>query len=195
MTGTEMDDSFKASDGTFCLISRQREKQSRPSGGLGAALSQYSTGSKDQGMVVGETATNLMKSRPSGGNLLLSAQNRTTSFQSERRRAASPMFNSRAQFQDIQLGSPRLVSSVSYIPHLDPPDLLRSDKPRTPVVHRPQPSRSSDQREAFGSTFSAASSSLYQSNSLMSRRMVSLSQRPKTLKYLRYLLANHLLYI
>ena len=88
-----------------------------------------------------------MKRRASGG-LFLTAPNRTTSFNSDRRRTASPFLNKRP-------GSPKLFSSLIPAP-IDPPDILRSDKSRTLAIHRPLPNKSIGGRE--GSSFLSAKS-------------------------------------
>ncbi|KAG7347429.1 vacuolar membrane-associated protein [Nitzschia inconspicua] len=130
------------------------KSQSRPEasnnrvlvGGLGAALSQYTTSTNDQGLLFADPTTNVMKRRSSGGNLYLSSQNRTTTFNNERKRAASPIFNSRFQQQERHIGSPKvfpsLISSMSTL--LEPPDLHRTDRQNYSSINRPQPSRAVD---------------------------------------------------
>lgn len=141
-------------------------------GGLGAALSQYSTSTNEPSSLFADSSTNLMKHRTSGGNLLLSSQSRTASFQSERKRAASPMLNSMFQFQERQFGSPKLFSSVlvSSSTLLEPPDLYRSDRQNSAAILRPNPNRLSAVRDQHWST--STSSVLRQGNTI-GRGMVS----------------------
>ena len=138
-------------------------------GGLGAALSQYSTALNQEGAMVHDQPTSLMKRRSSGGNLLVTPQNRSISFHSERRRAASPLFNSRAQ---DRRGSPKLFSSMlTSPPLLDPPDISRLDIARPLTIHRPLPSKVSV-RDGSGSSLSITPTNFYPLGNSINRGMV-----------------------
>jgi hypothetical protein len=161
---------FFESDYFFAFFRRQTGRESRPSGGLGAALSQYGTLTHEQ-----EQPSSLLKRRSSGGNLLITSQTRTSSFHNERRRAASPMFNTRAQLQDRleRIGSPKMFSSmIPNPPVVDPPELLRTEKMRPLAIHRPLPSRAAASRDGYASTLSMTPSSIYQSNNSINRALV-----------------------
>ena len=153
----------------FLRCSRPTGKESGTSGGLGAALSQYSSTIKEQ-----DQPSTLLRRRSSGGNLLISAQSRTTSFQSERRRAASPMFNARG-FQD-RVGSPKIYPSMlQNLPMLDPPEIFRGDKPRPLSIQRPLASRAPSNRERGSSLLGATPTNFYQTSGSVNRAMVSTS--------------------
>lgn len=101
-----------------------------------------------------------MKKKSSGGNLLLTSQNRSISFKNERFRAASPLLNSsRFQFQE-RIGSPMLFASTGTIPMVDPPGTLRFDNAETFEVSRPRPNQSYIHRDGSGS-LSALTSTTY----------------------------------
>jgi hypothetical protein len=148
----------------FSLRSRPLGNDSWASGGLGAALSQYSTSTKDQGQLLAEPTAALVKSRSSGGSLLMSAQNRTTSSRSERKRAISPVFNSRSQFPERHFESPTYLSAVvsSTSALLDPPDLHRVDASKQSATQRP--------RDESGLNPSALSSTVFRSSSKATNR-------------------------
>jgi hypothetical protein len=149
----------------FVVQSRPLGNENWASGGLGAALSQYSSSTKDPGQVFVEPTTTLVKSRSSGGNLLISAQNRTTSFRTERKRAASPMFNSRSQLQERHFGSPThfstFLSSTSVLQ--DPVDVYHADSSKQSAICRPK--KAFDPREESGLNSFALSSTVFRSSS------------------------------
>lgn len=133
----------------FCIThSRPLGNDMMPSGGLRAALSQYGTISTDEA----EPSINLMKRRSSGGNLLLSAHSRTTSFNNERRRAVSPIFNSRAQFQhERNHGSSNLFSStLSNIQLFDPTDHGKSEQSKSHTMQLSSANRAKDGKDQPG---------------------------------------------
>jgi hypothetical protein len=99
--------------------------------------------------------TDMLKRRSSGGNLLLSSDNRTFSFNSERRRAASPLPIMNSRFQ--QQPQDRLTSPRPY------PQLLSSQHTDQPAIHRPQPNRSLINRDMSSSGLSTESAGMYHS--------------------------------
>jgi hypothetical protein len=132
------------------LCRQKKEKEWESSGGLGAALSQYSI-SNEEDMPWKDQSTTLMKRKSSGGNLTISSQNRSKSFSNERFRAASPMINSsRFQFQE-RIGSPMFFSSAGAIPLVDPPGTLRSDNVEAVEVSRLRPYQTFVPRDGSGS--------------------------------------------
>jgi hypothetical protein len=141
-----MDRTILSSSNSYFFSSRSRGTNDEISGGLGAALSQYSCVNKE-GPALHERSSTLMK-RKLNGSLFLATSNRATSFNSERRRVASPLLNLQSQQQNIS-ASPKLFSSLIPAP-IEPPDILRSDKPRSFVIHRPLPTKISGGREGSG---------------------------------------------
>ena len=147
-------------------------KDGKASGGLGAALSQYSTTSNE----VGSNLT-AMQRRSSGGNLLLASQSRTTSFNEQRRRAASPNFN--AKFQPEISSSPKLFSStLSNLAPIESEDQNRSGIFRNPAVLRPRPNRAAEGRDGSLS-HSLMPPALFQSSGSMNYGMVRKRQSAK----------------
>jgi len=167
---TEPELASTTKSGALMQSIRQRGKDNECSGGLGAALSQYSC-INEKGSVLHERASTLMKRRSSGG-LFLTVPNRIISFNSERKRAASPLLNIRSQYQD-RPGSPKLFSTLIPAP-IEPPDILRSDKSGTPVIHRPLPKKTIVGREG-SSILSAKTANLSQPISSLVNRLLPYS--------------------
>lgn len=102
----------------------------------------------EQGSVIPERSSTFLKRRGSGG-LFLTGGNKTTSFNSERRRAASPLLGYRPQQQE-RPGTPKLFSSLIPTP-VDPPNILRQGQQRTLAIHRPLPNKAIVGRERSSS--------------------------------------------
>ena len=158
----------------YFLQSRQRGKDAESSGGLGAALSQYSV--NEQGSVIQERPSTLLKRRGSGaGALFLAGPNRIISFNTERRRTASPLLTLRSQQQD-RPGTPKLFSSLIQGP-IEPPNILRPGQPRTIAIHRPHPNKVAVGRERSGSLGRRPSNSSQQSGSSVNRLLFDPSRQ------------------
>ena len=117
----------------------------------------------EQGSGIQERPSTLLKRRGSGG-LFLSGPSRTTSFNNERRRAASPLLSMRSQQPELQ----KLFSSLMTTPNATsiidpPPNIFRPGQQRTLAIHRPLPNKAIIGRERSsslgGSSISQISSS------------------------------------
>ena len=102
----------------------------------------------EQSSAIQDRPSNLLTRRGSGGHFLTAA-NRTTSFNNERRRVASPLLSFRPQQQE-RLGTPKLFSSLITSP-IDPPNISRSGQQRPLSIHRPLPNKAIVGRERSSS--------------------------------------------
>ncbi len=153
-------------------VQRQRGKDGESSGGLQAALSQYKV--DEQGSVIQERPSNFLKRRASGGHYLTAA-NKTTSFNSERRRAASPLMSFRPQQQE-RPGTPKLFSSLITATN-DPPNILRPGQQRTLAIHRPLPNKAIVGRERSSSLGGQSAKFSHISGSSVNRFMIEPSRQ------------------
>jgi hypothetical protein len=111
------------------------------SGGLGAALSQYSS-SADVGALQPDNRTSNRITRKLSSPFLASpAWAATTAFQQERSRVQSPLFPAISQFHErsTRAMSPMLIPPVSQTNIADPPDIVRPEESSSGVLHRPVP--------------------------------------------------------
>lgn len=121
----------------------------------------------EQGSVIQERSSTFLKRRGSGG-LFLTGGNKTTSFNSERRRAASPLLGYRQQQE--RPGTPKLFSSLIPTP-VDPPNILRQGQQRTLAIHRPLPNKAIVGRER-SSSLGGASSNISQTSAPSANRLI-----------------------
>lgn len=125
----------------FLCCSRQSGKGKEASGGLQAALSQYS---------VDEQRSNLLTRRGSDGHYLTAA-NKAPSFHNDRRRAASPIIPYKAPYQQQQRpGTPKLFANSLIIPPIDPPNVVRLGQQRSISIHRPIPNKTRERSSSVG---------------------------------------------
>ena len=131
---------------TGLLSSQQRRGRESESGGLGAALSQYSSSGDLNPIQVARLPRLASGSR-------LSSHTNLSQFQLERARAASPMFPMLAnQSLDGGLGrSPMFLQPMNSVhgPSLEPPDIKR-DSPFQGIVHRRQTLEQKEQSSRDG---------------------------------------------
>ncbi len=152
--------------------SRQKGKDGESAGGLQAALSKYSV--DEQVAVIQERSSTILKRRGSGGQYLTAA-NKASNFNSERRRAASPLLSFRSQQQE-RPGTPKLFSSLITAP-IDSPNILRPAQQRNLSIHRPLPNKAIISRERSNSLGGPSANMTHISISSMNRVMIEPSRQ------------------
>ena len=108
------------------LPRRQRVKETKPSGGLEAALSQYSS---SIGPAVSNSESNRIP-RTHSGTLLFPSQGIPSHFHQDRPRAASPLFPTMNHLHErgSLATSPLLIPPMNQAQSSDPPDNLRHEE-------------------------------------------------------------------